>query len=145
MLLDIKGAYNQVNRGILWWQCRRRELSGTWLGLLQLLFNECEGVVGVGGYASACFSPEVGMLQGSVLSLLLFAVFIDDLAKEMQCVISGLLVNRIWMNVFLFMDNLALVVDNLVAMQVALQIAEEHAIWNQYLWSVSKSIILGTG
>ena len=66
--LDIKAAYDSVDRNILWNRCRARGIPDGTIRILQRLFDHNSAQVVVNGKRSQPFGIRAGLLQGSVLS-----------------------------------------------------------------------------
>ncbi|KAG1484771.1 hypothetical protein G6F53_013469 [Rhizopus delemar] len=72
--LDIKSAYDTVDRRVIWDALSRSGASSPFLSLLIHLFDDVSVSVLVSDHSSAPFSPVTGVLQGSVLSPHLYSV-----------------------------------------------------------------------
>ncbi|KAG0895270.1 hypothetical protein G6F33_013670 [Rhizopus arrhizus] len=70
--LDIKSAYDTVDRAIIW-RALETYISPALLGLLQCLFDKVSIEVLVSGFTSPAFWPRTGVLQASQLCFVLFA------------------------------------------------------------------------
>ncbi|KAG1533836.1 hypothetical protein G6F49_013469 [Rhizopus delemar] len=78
--LDIKSAYDTVDRRVIWDALSRSGAgSSPCLPLLVHLFDDVSVSVLVSNHSSAPFSPVTGVLQGSVLSPHLYSVYINTL------------------------------------------------------------------
>ncbi|KAG1532712.1 hypothetical protein G6F49_013649 [Rhizopus delemar] len=73
--LDIKSAYDTVDRRVIWDALSRSGASSPFLSLLVHLFDD----VSVSDHSSIPFIPVTGVLQGSVLSPHLYSVYINTL------------------------------------------------------------------
>ena len=82
--LDIKAAYDSVDWYKLWQKCLQRGLPERIVGLLRGLFDHNRAYVAIAGRESDRFNLEAGVLQGSLLSPLLYSVFIDDLVLALN-------------------------------------------------------------
>lgn len=80
VFLDLKSAYDTVPLQKLFDSLVRRGVSPGALSLLIHLFHECKSSIVVNGFKTMTINKERGLMQGSVLSPLLFNLFIDDLA-----------------------------------------------------------------
>ncbi|KAG0950192.1 hypothetical protein G6F26_001852 [Rhizopus arrhizus] len=76
--LDIKSAYDTVNRDHVW-QTLSPCIHPALLGLLKNLFNDVQIEVLLGNTKSSRFSPKTGVLQGSILSPFLYSIYINQL------------------------------------------------------------------
>ena len=74
--LDIRGAYDSVNRDLLWKRCSRVRIKGGILSLLRCLFDAVSVMIRIGGQMFRKIPMGRGLLQGSLLSPMLFNVFI---------------------------------------------------------------------
>ena len=77
--LDIKAAYDSVDRSMLWDKCTDRGLSTDMVRILQGLFDDNYAFAAMAGRRYAPFHLEA--LKGSLLTPLLYSVFIDNLVS----------------------------------------------------------------
>ena len=139
--LDIKAAYDSVDRRILWRRCRNRGLSAEAVDLLKEMFDHNAGQVVVGGKRSQPFHIESGVLQGSVLSPCLYSIFLDDLAYELSN-LAKVQVGSALINCTMYADDIALFATDPGALQDLLGKCEEHARANRYQFSVAKCEVI---
>lgn len=76
--LDIKSAYDTVDRNIIW-NSLSSSIPTPLLTLLCNLFEEVSVEVVLNNYNSSRFNTRTGVLQGSVLSPYLYSVYITSL------------------------------------------------------------------
>ncbi|KAG1137016.1 hypothetical protein G6F38_011621 [Rhizopus arrhizus] len=76
--LDIKSAYDTVNRNFIW-KTLSQYISPPLLGLLRNLFDDVQIEVLLSNATSRQFRPNTGVLQGSILSPYLYSVYINQL------------------------------------------------------------------
>ena len=141
--LDIKAAYDSVDRRILWRRCRNRGLSTEAVDLLKELFDHNAGQIVVGGKRSRAFHIESGVLQGSVLSPCLYAIFLDDLALELSN-LATVQVGNALINCTMYADDIALFASDPQTLQVLLKRCEDHARANRYQFSVAKCEVISS-
>ena len=141
--LDIKAAYDSVDRRILWRRCRNRGLPPDAVELLKELFDHNSGQVVVGGKRSQAFHIESGVLQGSVLSPCLYSIFLDDLAYELSN-FPKVQVGAALINCTMYADDIALFSTDPQTLQVLLNKCEEHARANRYQFSAAKCEVISS-
>ena len=77
-------AYNRVLREELCYCMRKSGIAETYVRLVQDMYKENETVVRREIGTTESFKVKVGLHQGSVLSLFLFAVIMDKLTGEVR-------------------------------------------------------------
>ena len=140
--LDIKGAYDTVNRDILWSRCRRMGIKGGDLNLLRCLFDEASATVRIGGQMSRRIPMGRGVLQGSLLSPMLFNIFIDTLPRILRRKHPSFLLGSSRVNSFLYADDIVLISSSEEHLQRMLNTCEQHSISHGYVFSPSKCEII---
>lgn len=141
--LDIRAAYDSVDRRILWRRCRNRGLASDAVDLLKELFDHNSGQVVVGGKRSQAFHIESGVLQGSVLSPCLYSIFLDDLAHELSKM-PKVKIGDALINCTMYADDIALFSTDPQILQSLLKKCEEHAYANRYQFNVPKCEIISS-
>ncbi|KAG2216206.1 hypothetical protein INT45_011159 [Circinella minor] len=81
--LDIKAAYDFVDRQVIW-GALEDHLQPALLDLLKHMFNDVSISVIMKNHQSHSIRPHRGVLQGSILSPILYVVFIDSLPKMLR-------------------------------------------------------------
>ena len=155
--LDIKNAYDKVDRSILWSKllsppaqqrqqghARRACMPRHLIEALKSLFEENTSEVVVDGHVSAELQNDCGLLQGSVLSPTLYSFYIDDLPRRLRQHGNSLFANsgRTRLNALLFADDIALLAPSLDEMKKLLHICELHSLENNYRFSPSKCEVI---
>jgi hypothetical protein len=139
--LDIRAAYDSVDRRILWRRCRNRGIPREIVELLKQMFDSNSGQVVVGGRRSRPFKIESGVLQGSVLSPCLYSLFIDDLAKMLGA-LPTVKVGDANINCTFYADDIALFAENSSDLQILLNACADHAQKNRYRFNTSKCEVI---
>ena len=85
VFIDLVKAFDTVNRRLLWARFRSLGICGKLFWALKAGYDECTLQGRVGGFLSAAFRDEGnGVRQGDVDSSDAFALFIDDLDREIE-------------------------------------------------------------
>jgi hypothetical protein len=88
--LDLRQAFDRVNREALWSVMETAyKVHPTMLQALRTLYTDSEGLVFYGGDYSDAFPLNTGVKQGCLLSPLLFAVYIDYIARLIRAAPGG--------------------------------------------------------
>jgi hypothetical protein len=82
--IDIQKAYDRVWRDGLWYKLHKYGLSGKLWRVLRSIYESVESCVLVNDRQSRWFDIEIGLRQGCLLSPILFAIYINGLAEEIQ-------------------------------------------------------------
>ena len=83
IFIDLKQAYDRVITPILLYKLSQKGLPKQLILLVGSLFSVCSSTISINGVRSSPFPRLKGLFQGSLLSPLLFNVYIDDLANEL--------------------------------------------------------------
>jgi len=140
--LDIKAAYDSVDRTILWKRCQDRGINDGIITILKRLFDHNSAQVVVNGKRSQPFGIRAGLLQGSVLSPFLYSVFIDDLAKKLAQE-EKVEIGTFALNCTMYADDIAVFATTAEKLQILLEKCSSHAINNRYQFNVSKCNVIG--
>jgi len=80
--IDIQKAYDSVDRNLLWKVCRCYSISDKLIRLLKLLHSKTKAQVRIGGKLSEAFEIETGVMQGGIISPMLFNIFFDYVIRK---------------------------------------------------------------
>ncbi|KAK4513149.1 uncharacterized protein ATC70_012943 [Mucor velutinosus] len=148
--LDIKSAYDTVDRAVIW-RALETYVSDAMLGLLQHLFDEVSVQVLVSGAVFDGFRPGTGVLQGSILSPFLYSVYINSLPAVLRAPFNPRVVERpprlyngLWINSLMYADDVVLI-GTAESMPLLLARVEAHSVSLGYRWNPLKSVVLNAG
>lgn len=148
--LDIKSAYDTVDRSIIWSKLAPC-VSPPLFGLLRDLFDNVSISVILGGFASVPFSPVTGVLQGSVLSPLLYSYYIDSFPSILR--IADNIMDQVYrhqpphllpskpLNSLLYADDVVLIATR-DTLPFLLQSAEQISLELGFRWNPLKCEVL---
>ena len=140
--LDIKGAYDSVNRDLLWRKCRRIGIKGGLYDLLISLFDYTSVTIRIRGQVSRKIAMGRGLLQGSLLSPILFNIFIDGLPKLLRRKHPGFPLGISKINSLLYADDIVLIATSQEQLQSMLDSCEQHSKEYEYKFSPSKCEVI---
>lgn len=140
--LDIKGAYDSVYREMLWKKCEQKNIVGPRLRLLKGLFDHTEVAVRVNGNTTEYVKMGRGLLQGSLLSPLLFNVFIDDLPKCLRSKNKGINISGHKINSLIYADDIVVITKTKQELQKCLNACNRHSKRNKYAFAPEKCEII---
>ena len=84
VFVDLEKAYDRVPKEELWYCMRKSGIVEKYVQLVQDMCEESKTVVRCAVGTAESFNIKVGLHQGSVLSLFLFAVIMDRLTDEVR-------------------------------------------------------------
>ena len=123
--IDFQKAFDFVNRDLLAYRLLEEGICGKFYRALQSLYKDPQACVRVNEYYSGWFPTPAGVKQGDCLSPTLFAIFINNLAKEIKHLGLGLNYdgsNKL--DILLYADDIILVAENEKDLQNMLVCAE---------------------
>ena len=139
--LDIRAAFDTVWRARLWRKLQDKGIPNKTLKNLKALSDHNTSRINVNGHFSREIRHEQGVWQGTILSPLLYATFIDDLCEELTKAATW---NKKGLGIssFLYADDIALIADDEEHLQRLLEICERHSTENRYKFAPEKCIVL---
>lgn len=80
--VDFKKAFDTVDRFKLWYKLGNMGLGGKILNIMKSMYNNVKSCISIGGLKSDYFANKLGLMQGEVLSPVLFAFYVNDFEME---------------------------------------------------------------
>ena len=137
--LDIKAACDSVDRTKLWQKCLQRGLPENIVGLLRGLFDHNRAYIAIAGRESTGFE------LGSLLSPLLYSVFIDDLVSLLNAEgHEDVVMHGRSFRCLLYADDIVLMATRPAVLHDMLRLCEAHSLINRYRFNTSKCEIMAT-
>lgn len=80
--IDFKKAFDTVERVKLWKKLCNVGLRGKLLGIIRVMYENMKRFVKSAGNLSEFFKNSISLLQGEVLSLIVFSLYVNDFEIE---------------------------------------------------------------
>lgn len=127
VVLDLKSAYDRVNREFLWnSMLKNYDVGPSTIKRLQMLFDDNASILLINGKRGRPIQNRRGLLQGSSLSPTLFNFFIDSLLQKLNANrTNNVIIPET--NVLAFADDLVLIAKTNDHMKQLLRICIEWA------------------
>ena len=144
--LDVRKAYDKVWRDGLWVKLSRLGVGGRCLQLLRLMYARVIRTVKVNGTCTEDFEVHDGVAQGSVLSPMLYAVYIDGLTAELEKQGCGVLVFGRRVACLLYADDIVMLARSGDDLDCMLAIADDYSRKWRFEFNSKKSnvVVIGT-
>ena len=124
--VDLRKAYDRVWREGLWRCLIKRGLGGKPLNILKQLYRGHKKRVNTAGGPTAWIKCNRGVKQGCVLSPLLFAIYIADIAEKIQSGAKGVKIDElVHICTLFFADDMVLIAESEKDLALQIQILED--------------------
>ena len=80
--VDFQTAFDSINRCKLWYKLSKIGIKGKMLRIIHNMYSNVKSCVTVRGFNSEYFKSSLGLMQGEVLSPILFSLYVNDFEKE---------------------------------------------------------------
>jgi len=134
--LDFKNAFNSAGHSCLWTILEGFGVPDVWL--LKNIYENSSMWVQVRGEDTAAIQLDTGTVQGSVLSLLLFDLFINALLRLLDS--TGISHKVRWNHK---LDDLRLYTENTADTDILLRLVQQFQEWSGLKISTKKSLATG--
>ena len=127
-LLDCSKAFNKCRFDKLFSKLIEKGLPAIVVRVLIFMYEEQTGWVTLSGKQSTSFTITNGTRQGSVLSPVIFSVYLDDLLRELRRLQLGCSIGGCWFGACGYADDLIIMAPNREVLQRMLDICEDYAV-----------------
>ena len=147
MLLDIRKAYDTVWRDAIIYKLRKKFDVPDYIckTVYAMLENTYSGIKKDNKYSSKMFPTKAGVVQGSVISPILYGVSINDLLTELSQSNCGTKVQDEHIAVLAYCDDLILLSNTKQNLLKLSQICQRHSYKWKYKFNPSKCHIISQG
>ena len=141
--LVVKKAYDTVWREGLW-KMRGYGIAEKLVKWCKLFYKRVEAAVVMGHGMTQWFEVEEGLWQGSVLSPLLYSIFMMDLVNELEDKINddGVRVEEAYCRMLMFVDDMAMVAESEEGMDRMLDKADAYSRKCRFKFNEKKSKVM---
>ena len=126
-LLDCSKAFDKCRFDVLFSKLIKKGLPAVVVRVLIFIYEEQTCWVKLGGTRSTTFKVTNGTRQGSVLSPLLFSVYLDDLLLQLRKLGLGCHIGGMWYGACGYADDLILLAPNREVLQKMVQVCQSYA------------------
>ena len=116
-LLDASSAFDRVHYGKLFDVLMKRSMPGVFIRLLLDSYLNQRMCAAWGACKSDFFQATNGVKQGSIISSILFTVYVDELIARLQASCLGCNIGRSYIGVLGYADDLTLCLQVLMPYQ----------------------------
>ena len=139
-------AFMDIKAGELWRQCEVHELEHVSISCLRLLFDQNSAQLVINQSLSQLNALPAGVLQGSVLSPLLYSIYLDPLVNKLRR--NGPPISlphqTEGFNSLLYADDIASIASSPLQLRRLLQIAEADSLERGYRFSPVECVVVGS-
>ena len=142
-LYDLQKAFDTVQYPVLLKRVFDAGINGKAWRLIRSWYNSPKSMVKVGGrLSSSPFSLERGVLQGSILSPMLFLLVMDPLLRELESNSLGPYVSGLYSGAFAHADDIRTISSSLSTLNRQISFVQQFAIDNALALNASKCEVL---
>ena len=144
LFIDFKGAFDSINHQILWSKLFKIGLSTKFVKILSYIYSKANVKIRKGDELSEIIKILKGVLQGEILSPILFALFLRDLEeffirKGIRGVSATHLVEIL---LLAYADDIVILSDNYIGMKKIISLLLEYCTLNQLTLNANKSKVI---
>jgi hypothetical protein len=144
--IDVKKAFDRVWRNGLWKRLAEEGIRGKMWRAIRTVYSKVQSAVLTGVGQTNWFDINTGVRQGCVLSPVLFAIFINGLAKEIRNMNKGVKIANTDVSLLLYADDIVLMSESREALQDMMNTLSEYSKKWRFELNQKKSevVIFGT-
>lgn len=140
--IDFRKAYGYINRSRLWQHLQDIDVSTKMLTAIKSLYIDVSACVKVNNLTTDWFDVKSGLRQGCSLSPLLFNLYINDLALNINALGKGITLNDEKISLLMYADDIVLLAENECDLQSMLNELSRWCNINSMSINVKKSNVV---
>ena len=140
--LDASKVFDRVNHWKLLKKLIIRGMPVLFVRLLAFFLSTQELYVKWGNVKSNVFKASNGVRQGSVLSPILFNIYMDDLSVSLVKSNAGCYINKTCSSHLMYADDICLLAPSAKGLQKLIDICESYSVDNDLLFNATKSVCM---
>lgn len=127
VFVDFKGAFDNIDHLLLWSELRKINVSTKFIRIIRDMYSKAYAKVRTSNGLTEPFKINSGVLQGEVLSPILFSLFLNELVNRLNnSKISDISLNNGEpLNILLYADDAVILADSPINLQKKLHILEK--------------------
>ena len=110
--IDLRKAFDRVWRNGLWKRLWDEGIRGKFWRVCKNMYEDTKSCVLLGKERTDFFDVSMGVKQGCTLSPILFSIFINTLAKEIEESGIGVVINGIKVAILLYADDIVIIASS---------------------------------
>ena len=111
--VDFSAAYDRINRSLLWKKLEALGIDGKMLKCLQSLYHNVSSCVRLSpSVLTDWFKVGTGLRQGCIVSCMLFNIYINDLAVEINKCNKGVNIGEESLSILMYADDVAIMAES---------------------------------
>lgn len=140
--IDLKKAFDTVNRTCLWFKVKSMGINGKFYDAIYSLYDNISCCLQINGVLTDKFKISKGVKQGCIISPTLFAVFINDLATDLRALNTGIDIDGVIINMFMYADDRVLLSETETGMQKMFDVVASWCEKWRLLINIEKTCVL---
>ena len=140
VFLDASMAFDKVSHSLLFKKLINRNVPLCFVRLLYFWYKNQTMRVRWGAEVSRSFNVSNGVRQGSVLSPLLFSVYIDRLSYSLNQTATGCCVGDDCLNLLIYADDICCFSPSIEGLQELIDICSDYALTHEISFNVKKIV-----
>ena len=141
VFLDASKAFDRVSHELLFKKLLLRDVPPCFVRLLRYWYRQQQQQMRVrwGFQLSQSFGVSNGVRQGGILSPYLFAVYIDQLSKDLNRVPAGCYIGNTLVNHIIYADDICCFSPSVAGLQDLLAVSDSFSYKNDIVFNSNKS------